>query len=172
MRRWIVFVFAFFLCAVALAQSVRTTYRPGIDFAKYHTYKWVEVKGGQHPDPSLDAQIKQVIDSQLTSRGLMKVDDAPDLNVDYQVALSKAEVWQTYEDWSDMGPAARLPQRRKVTLDIGTLALDMYDTSARELVWTGRANGTIDPNSSEVDKTKKLENASQKLLKDFPPKHE
>jgi Domain of unknown function (DUF4136) len=159
------------LCCVMHAQTVRTSYVPGTNFSKYHTYTWVAVKGGEHPDPSVDAQIKQSIDSQLTAKGFAKADDGADLNVDYQIAVSKVQTWQTYEDW---GSAAlldgRIPQRKKVTLDVGTLVLDMYDTGAKQLVWTGSANKTIDPNSNRETRQKSLDKAAKALLKDFPPK--
>src|SRR3974390_1779565 len=105
----------YLLCCVALGQTVRTSYTPGVDFSKFHTYKWVEIKG-QHPDPSLDSQIKQSIDSQLTAKGLTKA-DAADLNVDYQIAISKVEKWEKQEDWNP-GPATD-------TIDVGTLVIDM-----------------------------------------------
>jgi hypothetical protein len=161
------------LCCVTVAQTdeqtVRTSHTPGVDFSKYHTYKWVEIKG-QHPDPSLDAQIKQSIDSQFAAKGLTKANNSADLSVDYQTAVSKVEKWETYEDWSDTGPEARLPQRRQVTIDVGTLVLDIYDTAAKQLVWSGRAHKTIDPNSSSENRQKNLDNAAKKLLADFPPK--
>jgi len=158
------------LCCVAPTQTVRSSYTPGVDFSKFHSYKWVEVKG-QHRDPSLDAQIRQSIDAQLAAKGLTKADNSADLSVDYQAAISKVEKWETYEDWSDSSfGAQRLPQRRQVTIDVGTLVLDMYDTAAKELVWTGRAHKTIDPNSSPEDRKKNLDNAAKKLLADFPPK--
>jgi hypothetical protein len=128
------------------------------------------IKGPQ-ADPSVDGQIKQSIDSQLAARGLTKADDTADLNVDYQAALSNVETWQTYEDWSDttiMGP--RLPKKKKVTIEVGTLVIDMYDTAAKQLVWTGRANKTLDPNSSREERQENLDKAAKKLLADFPPK--
>lgn len=157
------------LCSVAPAQTVRTSYTPGVDFSKYHRYKRVEIKG-QHPDPSLDVQIKQSIDSQLAAKGLTKADDSADLSIDYQTAISKVEKWETYEDWTITGPEARIPQRRQVTIDVGTLVLDMYDTAAKELVWSGRAHKTIDLKSSPEERQKNLNHAAQKLLADFPPK--
>lgn len=48
--------------SLSTAQAIRTTHAPGVDFSKYHTYQWVEIKG-QHPDPNVDAQIKLSIDS-------------------------------------------------------------------------------------------------------------
>ena len=154
------------LCSVVLAQKVHTSYLPGTEFSKYHTYKWVEIKGRQHPDPDKNAQIRQFIDSQLASKGLARADDGADLSVDYQVAIDKAEVWQTYEDW---GSAAlldgRIPQRRKITINVGTLVVDIYDTAAKKLVWSGTAQKTINPKG----KPEQVQKAVQALLNRFPP---
>jgi hypothetical protein len=159
------------LSCVMLAQSVKTSWVPGTDFSKYHAYIWVAIKGGEHADPNVDAQIKQSIDSQLAAKGLVKTDGPADLNVDYQVALSKVQTWQTYEDW---GSAAlldgRIPQRRKVTLNVGTLVVDIYDAAVRGLIWTSSAEKTIDPNSSREDRQKILDKAVKSMLKGFPPK--
>src|SRR5215469_9599890 len=143
------------LWSIALAQTFRTS-RPGTDFSKYHTYKWVTVKEGPHTDPSLDAKIKQSIDSQLAARGLTRTDDVVDLDIEYQLAISSVQVWQTYEDWTLAGPAARLPQRKGFLIGVGTLVLDVYDPTEKELIWTGRANTALDPDSSETDKTRAL----------------
>jgi hypothetical protein len=47
------------------AQDVKYNFMPGTDFSKYHTYKWVGIEGGAHPNQIVDAQIKQSVDSQL-----------------------------------------------------------------------------------------------------------
>lgn len=153
------------------AQTVRTSYVPGTNFSKYHTYTWFTIKGGEHADPSVDAQIKQAIDSQLAIRGLAKTNGPADLNVEYQVAASKVQTWQVYEDW---GSAAlldgRIPQRKRVTIDVGTLVLDMYDPAAKELVWTGSASKALDPKSSRETRRKTIDKAAKALLNDYPPK--
>jgi len=148
------------LYCVAPAQTVRTSYTPGVDFSKFHTYKWVEIKG-QHPDPILDSQIKQSIDSQLAAKGLTKA-DAADLSVDYQIAVSKVEKWEKQEDWNP-GPG-------NAAINVGTLVIDMYDTAGKLLVWTGRAHKVIDKESSPEDRQKNLDKAAKRLLEDFPPK--
>jgi hypothetical protein len=158
------------LCCVTLAQTVETTYAPGFNFSKYRTYKWVPLKG-PHPDPSVDAQIKQSIDSQLAAKGLTRKDDAADLNIDYQTAISQQEKWQAYEDWTQTGLMyERIPQRKLVVINTGTLVIDMYDTAAKQLVWTGRAEKTLDPKSSQKDRQKSIDKATKKMLSFFPPK--
>lgn len=160
----------FLLCSIVQAQTVKTSYVPGTDFSKYHTYAWITIKGAEHPNPSLDAQIKRSIESQLAAKGLTRTDGAADLDVDYQIALSKTQTWQVYEDW---GSAAlldgRIPQRRKVTIDTGTLVLDIYDPPARHLVWTGTATKAVNPKSTAEVKQKAIDKAVKTLLNDYPP---
>ncbi len=56
------------------------------------------------------------------------------------------------------------------TINIGTLVLDMYDPSAKQLVWTGRATKTVDPSKNPEKNQKNLDKAMAKLLKNYPPK--
>ena len=56
------------------------------------------------------------------------------------------------------------------TISIGTLVLDMYDPSTKQLVWTGNATKSLDPSSNQEKNQKNLTKAMQKLLKNFPPK--
>jgi uncharacterized protein DUF4136 len=158
------------LCCVMQAQTVRTSYQPGLDFSKFHTYRWVEIKG-VHPDPNVDAQIKQSIDSRLAKKGLTKTDGEADLYVDYQVAISKARTWRTYEDW---GSAAlldgRIPMRKEVAIDLGTLIIDIYDSTVKKLVWSGTASKTLDPNSSPEQRKDNIDKAAHNLLLNYPPK--
>jgi hypothetical protein len=118
----------------------------------------------------LDAQIKQSFDSIFAAKGLAKTEDSADLDVDYQAAVSKAEKWVVYEDWTDTSfGGQRFPQRRKVIIDVGTLFIDMYDTAAKQLVWSGMAKKTVDPKRSPAERQKNLDNAAKQLLANFPP---
>jgi hypothetical protein len=143
---------------------------PGSDFTKYHTYKWVSIQGGAHPNQIVKAQIMQAIDSQLAAKGLTKTDaDAADLFVGYQVAVDQEKQWNAYGmgggiRWGGMGTAT------SSTINKGTLVLDMYDPATRQLVWTGTATKTLNPSSKQEKNQKNLDKAMQKLLKDFPPK--
>src|SRR5258708_15481090 len=87
------------LCCVMHAQTVRTSYQPGLDFSKFHTYRWVEIKG-VHPDPDVDSQIRKSIDSQLAKKKLTKTDGEADLYVENQLPTSKTPPCQTYHNYS------------------------------------------------------------------------
>jgi hypothetical protein len=152
------------------AQDVRYNFMPGTDFSKFHTYKWVPIEGGTHPNQIMDAEIKQAVDAQLTTKGLTKTsDDKADLYVGYQIAVDQEKQWNAYGmgggvRWGGMGTAT------SSTINVGTLVLDMYDPTTKQLVWTGHATKTVDPSSNQEKNEKNLNKSIEKLLKNYPPK--
>ncbi len=56
------------------------------------------------------------------------------------------------------------------TITVGTLSLDMYDPAVKQLVWRGTASKTIDANAKPEKRTKNLNKAMAKMLKNYPPK--
>ena len=155
---------------VACGQDVKYNFMPGTDFSKYHTYKWVVIEGGAHPNQIVDAQIKQSVDSQLAAKGLTKTDsDKADLYVGYQISVDKEKQWNAY----GMGGGVRwggMANATSSTISNGTLVLDIYDPATKQLVWTGSATKTLDPSSNQEKNQKNLDKAMQKLLKNYPPK--
>jgi hypothetical protein len=156
-------------CVAAMGQDVRYNFMPGTDFSKYHTYKWVTIEGGSHPNQIVDQEIKQAVDSQLAAKGLTKTDsDKADLYVGYQIAIDKEKQWNAYSmggpRWGGMASAT------SSTISNGTLVLDLYDPTTKQLVWTGNATKTLDPSGNQEKNQKNLDKAMQKLLKNYPPK--
>jgi hypothetical protein len=147
---WVSLLFLISAMAYSVqAQDVHYNYLPGTDFSKYHTYRWVTIEGGAHPNQIVDAEIKQAIDSQLAKKGLTKTDsDKADLAIGYQVAVDQEKQWNAY----GMGGGIRwggMASATSSTIDVGTIVLDMYDPSTKQLVWTGRATKTMNPSSSQ-----------------------
>jgi hypothetical protein len=156
-------------CIVVAGQDVKTNYMPGTNFAKYKTYKWVAIEGGQHPNQIVDGQIKQSVDSQLAAKALTKTEsDTADLYVGYQIAVDQEKQWNAY----GMGGGVRwggMATATSTTINVGTLVLDLYDPATKQLVWTGTATKTIDPSKDQEKNQKNLDKAMQKLLKNYPP---
>lgn len=163
-------VLALFVCGIASAQTVTYNAMPGVDFSKYHTYKWVTIEGAKYPNQIVDAQIKSAIDTQLGGKGLTKAEgDTADLYVGYQVSVSEQQQWNAY-GMGGVRWGGGMATATSSTIATGTLVLDMYDPGTKQLVWTGRATKTLDPNANQEKKQKNLNNAMQKLLKNYPPK--
>jgi Domain of unknown function (DUF4136) len=151
------------------AQDVKSNAMPGTDFSKYHTYKWVTIAGAAQPNQIVDAEIKQSIDQQLAAKGLTKATgDKADLYVGYQTAVDQQKQWNAYgEGGRWMGGMATATSS---TINIGTLVVDLYDPSTKQLVWTGQATKTLDPSNNQEKNQKNLDKAMAKLFKNFPPK--
>lgn len=172
-RMGMALVLALLACTISPAQDVTSNFMPGTDFTKFHTYKWVTIQGAVQPNQIVDAQIKTSIDSQLAAKGLTKTDDdKADLYIGYQVSIDQQKEWNAY----GMGGGPRwgmgggMATATSSNISVGTLVLDMYEPTAKQLVWTGRATKTLDTTANQEKKQKNLDKAMQKLLKAFPPK--
>lgn len=160
---------ALLTCGVTIAQDVKYNSMPGTNFSKYHTYKWVPIEGASHPNQIVDAEIKQAVDAQLSTKGLTKTDDEKaDLYVGYQIAVDQEKQWNAYGMGGRWGGG--MASATQSTISIGSLVIDMYDPGTKDLVWTGTASKSIDPSSNQQKNQNNLNKAMAKLLKNYPPK--
>jgi uncharacterized protein DUF4136 len=161
---------ALFAYGSAMAQEVTYNFAPGTDFSKFKTYKWVKIDGVEYPNQILDQQIKQSIDSQLAVKGFTKSDsDNADLFVGYQLSIAQEKQWNAYGGGAGWRMGGGMASATSSTIQIGTLAFDVYDQAGKQLVWRGSATKTLNPPKDPDKKQKNLDKAVGKLLKDFPP---
>lgn len=164
-------VLAWVSCNVVLAQDITTNSMPGTNFAQFHTYKWVTVQGATYPNQILDQEIKDAVNTQLSQKGLtVTTNDKADLYVGYQTAVDQQKQWNAYGMGGGWRFGGGMGTATSSTIDIGTLVVDMYDPSTKQLVWTGRATKTLDPSKNQQKNVENLNKAMQKLLKNYPPK--
>jgi hypothetical protein len=164
-----------------LAQDVRYNFSSGTNFEKFKTYKWVLIKGADQPDQLTDQQIKSAIDTELSKKGLTKTaGETSDLLIGYQVSLNQEKQTTMYDSGWAYGPGwgrygygyggGGITTATTSTIQIGQIDLDMYDPTAKQLVWRGTASKTLDPKASPEKRQKNLAKGVAKLLKNFPPK--
>jgi hypothetical protein len=149
------------------AQQVTYNFMPGTDFAKYHTYKWVEIPSNIHPNQIVDQEIRQAINNSLASKGFTLVQgSAPaDLYVGYQCAVDQERQWNA---WGMRGLGG-MGQATSSTIQNGTLAVDFYDPNSQQLIWRGQATKTLNPSGNQEKDMQRLNSAVAKLLKNYPP---
>jgi len=182
MKRLLGLMTAFLLVAsVAAAQDVGYNFDQQADFTKYKTYKWVAVKGAEQPNELVAKQITDAIDRQLATKGLTRTDsDTADLYVAYQVAVNQEKQMTTWDTGYGMGPGwggryyggyygGGMSTSTTSTINIGTLAIDMYDRAGKQLVWRGMASKQLDPKAKPEKRQKNLDKGMAKLLKNYPP---
>jgi hypothetical protein len=163
--------------SVARAQDVSYNAMPNTDFAKFKTYKWVDIKDAQKPDQITDQQIKSAIDAELAKKGLTKTTgDTADLYIGYQASIAQEKQWYGYDmgggwgyGWPGYGGGMGTTQMTSETINIGSIDLDMYDRAAKQLVWRGKASKTLDPGAKPDKRQKNIDKAMAKMLKNYPP---
>src|ERR1700757_1432334 len=88
-----------------LAQDVRYNFDKQADFTKFKTYKFVALKDAAPLNDLVDKQIKSAIESQLSQKGLTKVDgDDADLYIGYQGNVGQEKEFTSYSTGWGYGP--------------------------------------------------------------------
>ena len=164
----------------AVAQDVRYNFDKDTDFSKFKTYKWVELKDAAKIDDITDKNIRSAIDAELATKGLTKTDgDSADLFIGYQAAVGQEKQFTSYSsDWGYgggwyrggwYGPSSGMTTGQTSTIYVGQLAVDMYDSANKDLVWRGVASKTLDAKAKPEKQQKNLAKAMAKLFKKYPP---
>jgi hypothetical protein len=182
MKRIVGFTTALMLvAAVAYGQDVSYNFDQQADFAKYKTYKWVQVKDAEQIDPLTAQQITAALEKNLALKGLTRVEgDGADLFIAYQVAVAKEKQIQTMDTGmygAGWGPryyggyyGGGMSTTTSSTIYVGSVALDMYDAVGKNLVWRGLASKQIDTKANPEKRAKNLDKGAAKMLKNYPPK--
>lgn len=159
------------LLLCACAPNIAVDYDKNTDFSSYHTYGWG--KGTPAKTPGLDRQIVEAIDDQMARKGLTKTAGDPDLLVTYHAATHEEIDYNESSYSSGAGPgygspisssAADAPMR----VNVGTIVVDMYDTTAKRTVWHGVGSDLVmdDPAKTSME----IQKGAAKMFEKFPPR--
>lgn len=164
------------LALSVLAQDVRYNFASDVNFSKFKTYTWTQIKGAEQLDQLADTQLKSAFDGELAKKGLVKVaGNSADLLIGYQPSVSSEKQMTTYDSGWGYGPGwgygggGGFSTSTTETISIGQVDLDMYDPVAKQLVWRGTVSKTLDPKASPDKRRKNMEKAAAKLFKNYPP---
>jgi hypothetical protein len=142
---------------------------PGTNFSQFHTFKWVTIPGGVHPNQIVEQEIHAVA-SQLTAKGLTETNaDNADLYVGYQAAVEQEKQWNAYGMGGGWRLGGGMATASSSTISNGTLVIDMYEPANKQLVWTGRGTKTLSPSKNQQKNMNNLNKAIAKVMKNYPP---
>src|SRR6267142_1807950 len=155
------------LSAIAsTAQQVRTDYDHAANFVQYQTYSWESV---QTKDPLWVDRIKSAVNSSLSAKGWTEVKSGGDVSIMAMEVTRNHQTLNTFYDglggwrWGGFGEATTTTETYKV----GTLVVDLFDTTTKKLIWRGSTSDTL---SGKADKNiKNLNKGVVKMFKHFPP---
>jgi hypothetical protein len=158
---------ALLYAGVLAAQDVRYDYDRTTDFAKYKTYKWVQVEGATYPDQLEDKNIRAAIDAELAKKGLTaKTADPVDVLLAYQLSVEQDKEINSYgagRGWRGLNQATIS------NVNVGTLVIDLYDPSAKSMVWQGSGTKEVSNDEDPDKRQEKLQKSVAKILKNYPP---
>jgi hypothetical protein len=154
----------------ASGQKVETDYDHSANFSKYRTYSWGQVHA---PDPLFESRIREAVDRALQAKGWQLVPTGGDTMLTAVAIRKKQTEYTTFYDglgggWRWHGWGGGMATTTVDKIPVGTLVIDIYDSSSKNLVWRGLAHDQLS-DKPEKD-TKKLEKAVEKMFAKFPPR--
>jgi hypothetical protein len=95
-----------------------------------------------------------------------------DLLVDYQIGVQQEKRWNAFgmRDALGGGMSTASSTATSSTINNGILVLSIYDAATKQLIWRGFAVKEVNLSKDQQKNRKNLDKATQKLLKDFPPR--
>jgi hypothetical protein len=164
------------ICATAsFAQEVKTDYDRNTDFSQYKTYSWERV---QTQDPLWIDRIKSDVNSALAAKGWTEVESGGNVSIIAMEMTQTHQTLNTYYDsfgggwgwgrrlggWGDsFGESTTVPD----TYQVGSLVVDLFDSSTKNLIWRGSLSEALSDKSKK--NIKNLNKGVVKLFDRFPP---
>jgi len=168
---------AILLLTIFSCKSVKITsdYDRKTDFSKFKTFAFHK-KGVKKID--LSEQDKQLIlnaiESELLAKGMTK-SDHPDIlvniftkskeEIDHYNSNNYQDVW-TYQHY---GRGSSRKYNNISTSIVGTLFIDIIDTSKKDLAWQGVGVGLLNFVDSNKKKDKLFKEFATEIMKKYPP---
>ena len=159
----------------AFAQDVKTDYDHAANFAAIKTFQ-AKIATSWNNQIS-EKRVLDEITQALTEKGWKSVDANPDALVLLHGATEKQKSLNTfysgggyggygYRGWGGMGGMGTATTTTSEYI-VGTLVVDIFDAKSKGLMYRGTATDEL---SDKPEKNaKKLQKASDKMFKDFPP---
>jgi len=160
----------------SFAQQVKTDYDRDADFNQYNTYSWQKV---QTQNPLWVDRIKAAVNSALEAKGWMQVESGGDISIMAMEMTRSHQTLNTYYDnfgggWGwrggyggGFGDGFGDSTTTESTYRVGTLVVDLFDSTTKKLIWRGSASDTL---SDKSDKNiKNLDKGVEKMFDRFPP---
>jgi len=153
------------LAVSAAAQSVQSDFDRSFRFSELKSFSFaVQKRGATDPlagDTLNDGRIRNGLESQLTANGFRMESEKADFVIAYYVTTKNKLNVQDF----GYGPPRWFGSRdiRVNQYSEGTLMVDFIDVKSNQVIWRGRAVGTLEMKG--VDK--KISKSVEKLVKQF-----
>jgi hypothetical protein len=162
------------LPAIAAAQDVKIDFDKAYNFAPVKTYSIT--LGTKWGNDLSERRVLAEFDEAIAAKGWTKAASNPDVQVVLHGATQTKRNASTfysgmggyggygYGGFGGMGTSSTVVNEYKV----GMLVVDIFDSTSKKLIFRGTAEDEISDNAERNQK--RIEKASTKMFKDFPPK--
>ena len=171
-----IFSLAFFSCSSSL--NLVTDYDVTVDFNEYNTYMFLpwNKENSEYITESAKQKLYQLLENELSSRGLTKVQENGDLAVNLLVLLEEKRAATAYTRYYSTGPVGYYSSfgygyqsttyYKKEDILEGTIIVDAFDHNERNLVWQGIAIQEIV--EQEAKRQRQVSGSIKKMFESFP----
>ena len=163
--------FLMVLLGSAFGQRIQTDFDHQANFSQYKTYSWQEIKAS---NSLWDDRIKEAVNAQLGSKGWIQVDSGGNVVIVAIKTTQTERTLQTFYDgmgggwrWRGFGGFGESTTTEQDYKE-GTLVVDMYDASTKQLIWRGSAEEMLSDKAEKNEKN--LDKGVAKMFKSFPPR--
>jgi len=167
----------FILCIVVQAQKTSAAFDDKVDFSNFKTFAF-DKDGARNP--YVNMLIIQAIERELTSRGLTKVNDEPDLKVSYLAATVPNLQVQNVPFYHVVNPAysGMVGSATMNMWDVttGTLVIDLWDRKSDRVIFRGTITDVLqrapsaDLQADAKIVSKPINKGVAKIFKKYPVK--
>jgi hypothetical protein len=162
--------FLMVLLGSAFGQHIQTDFDHQANFSQYKTYSWQEIKAS---NSLWGDRIKEAVNAQLGSKGWIQVDSGGNVVIVAIKTTQTERTLQTFYDgmgggwrWRGFGGFGESTTTEQDYKE-GTLVVDMYDASTKQLIWRGSAEEMLSDKAEKNEKN--LDKGVAKMFKSFPP---
>lgn len=168
--------------------SVNYDFNEQTDFTKYNTFDWLAFPKDMQVDELNRVRFITAVNDNLAEKNIHQATSNPDFviathfgkekkiditNWGYTYAPSGYYRGYGYRHPGNYGYVGAYASTGGVSVyeyEQGTLILDVVDAKTRKLIWRATAKAIVSTESTPQKQTKKIRNAVQEILENFPPK--
>ena len=141
---------------------------PSVDFKALKTYQFIGGVGALYdPDErwaptnlDISAKVQWYIERELKKRGLLPVNEDPDVLVVYAIALDMETIVAKYDKDKSVWFVDNVPQ--------GAIYVSLVEPLSTEAIWLGAAGADLLENPDEKTTAKRLDYAIKKIFSTLP----
>src|SRR5215813_6265842 len=160
------------LVVSAAAQTVQSDFDRTFNFSNLESFSFVvQRRGATDPlagDTLNDGRIRTGLEANLRANGFTMETEKPDFVIAYHVTTKNKLSVQDY----GYGPPRWFGSRdiRVNQYSEGTLMVDFIDAKSNQVIWRGRASGTLEMKGVDKKISKSVEKLVKQFLKDTQKK--